>query len=812
MPYVVPVRALCEFAAKRGDLDLRFTPVPSAQQGIAGHAAVAARRGAGYRAELRLEGRYRDLTVRGRADGYDRARGVLEEVKTHRNGLARLPENHRALHWAQLKVYAALLCRQEALPALDLALVYYDIGTQQETVLRERHDAAALEVFFAQLCERFLGWAEQELAHRAARDAALRTLAFPHAAFRSGQRQLAEAVYRAASGGRVLMAQAPTGIGKTIATLYPLLKACGHTLRSTDKTGATAGAPGDGAARMASAGDCGSGAAPAAASGLDKIYFLTAKGTGRPLALQALTRLQSERLPLRVVELVAREQACVHPDKACHGESCPLARGFYDRLPAARSAAVQAGLLDRAGLRELALRHEVCPYHLGHELVRWADVVVGDYNHYFDLAASLHGLMLSHEWRVGVLVDEAHNLLERGRMMYSARLEPAALQHLVQTLPAAPAAALRRLQRAWQALGEGQREPCRSLAEVPKAFAVALQRALDALSEYLAEMPHGAGAELLAFYFEALQFARLLEVFGEHSVFEVTFGDRATRHIESAVHGSQGELDAARRFLDRPMGPALALRNLVPAPFLKPRFAAAHTVTLFSATLSPSAFYRDTLGLPDDVVCIEVDSPFRPEQLAVRIAGHVSTRWRHRERSVAPVAGLIARQYDECPGNYLAFFSSFEYLQQVHEAVCLRHDRLPTWRQHPGMDGVGRSAFLARFEDGGCGIGFAVLGGAFGEGIDLPGSRLVGAFVVTLGLPPLNADNERLRERMQQAFGAGYDYTYLYPGLQKVVQAAGRVIRGPGDRGVIVLIDDRYERPEVRRLLPSWWPAPSAAK
>jgi Rad3-related DNA helicase len=788
MSYVVPVRALCEFAAKRGDLDLRFTPSPTAQQGIAGHAAVAARRGAAYRTELRLEGRYRSLTVRGRADGYANARGVLVEIKTHRG--PQPPENHRALHWAQLKVYAALLCREEALAALDLALVYYDIGTQQETVLRERHDAASLWAFFVELCERFLGWAEQELAHRAARDASLRRLAFPHEAFRAGQRQLAEAVWRAAKGGRVLMAQAPTGIGKTIATLFPLLKACGGGVgnAAAPDIGNEGGARGPAAAATGASGE----AQGQDSTGLDKIFFLTAKGSGRPLALQALARLQDVRLQesqdsrpcLRVLELVAREQACVHPDKACHGESCPLARGFYDRLPAARSAAVRAGPLDRATLRELALQHAVCPYHLGHELVRWADVVVGDYNHYFDLAALLHGLTVSHEWRVGVLVDEAHNLLERGRTMYSARLEPAALQPLMQTLPPAPVAALRRLQRAWQALGEGRTAPCSSVAEVPKAFAVALQRALDALSEYLADTPQDAGGELLAFYFEALQFARLLEVFGEHSLFEVNLGSA---------------------------GAALALRNLVPAPFLKPRFAAAYTATLFSATLTPTTFYRDTLGLPADSVSVDVESPFSAEQLAIRVAGHISTRWQHRARSIAPIVEVMAQQVAQHRGNYLAFFSSFEYLQQVHDAFRLCHPQLAAWRQHPGMDAAERAAFLARFEEGGCGIGFAVLGGVFGEGIDLPGRRLIGAFVATLGLPPLNADNERMRERMQQAFGAGYDYTYLYPGLQKVVQAAGRVIRGPADRGVIVLIDDRYRRPEVRRLLPAWWPAATSA-
>ena len=368
MQYLVAVRALCEFTAKQGDLDLRFTPSPTALQGIAGHQAVTGRRHAAYESEISLQGEFAHLRVRGRADGYDGKLNRLEEIKTHRGDLARLPANHRHLHWAQAKVYGWLLCQARGLAELKVALVYFDIGSQQETVLEETHDAASLQAFFEALCGRFLAWAEQEIAHRKDRDAALMSLAFPHPAFRPGQRELATAVYQSARSGRCLMAQAPTGIGKTVATVFPLLKAC-----------------------------------PTQA--LDKVFFLTAKTPGRQLALDALHRIgqAAPALPLRVLELTARDKACEHPDKACHGESCPLARGFYDRLPAARSAALEHRAMDRPALRSLALEHGVCPYYLGQELVRWADVVVGDYNYYFDASALLHGLATANEWRVGVL-------------------------------------------------------------------------------------------------------------------------------------------------------------------------------------------------------------------------------------------------------------------------------------------------------------------------------------------------------------------------------------------------------------------------
>jgi len=743
MKYIVAVRALTEFTAKQGDLDLRFTPSPSAQEGIAGHATVTARRPAGYQTEITLSGEYRHLTVRGRADGYDPDRRQLEEIKTFRGDLERMPPNHRQLHWAQVKVYGWLLCEKLGMDELRLALVYFDIGSGKETVLVETHSAAALKAFFEDQCERFLAWAEQELAHRAARDEALLALRFPHASFRTGQRELAEAVYRAASSGRCLLAEAPTGIGKTIGTLFPLLKAC----------------PGQ---------------------QIDKLFFLAAKTPGRRLAFDALSRLGAGKtLPLRVLELVARDKACEHPDKACHGESCPLAQGFYDRLPQARQAAVEARVLDKESLRKVALEHGVCPYYLGQDLVRWCDVTVGDYNYYFDGGAMLHGLTLANEWRAAVLVDEAHNLVERARKMYTAELDQAALRALRLTPPGVLKKPLDRLYRAWNALNKTQESDYRVYPEVPAAFAGALQQAIADITAYMADNPALFDAALQQFYFDALHFSRMAEVFGDHSLFDIS--------------------------KPRARGSVLCIRNVIPAPFLGPRFAGAHTATLFSATLRPVDYYTDLLGLPEDTVCMEVPSPFDADQLRVEIARGISTRYQDRDASLDPIAGLIAAQYEAQPGNYLAFFSSFDYLQKVVQRFAERFPGIPFRAQSRGMDESAREAFLAHFTPEGRGIGFAVLGGSFGEGIDLPGDRLVGAFIATLGLPQLNPVNEQIMERMQDVFGAGYDYTYLYPGLQKVVQAAGRVIRTQTDRGVIYLIDDRFARPNVRRLLPSWW-------
>ncbi|HEV3431605.1 MAG TPA: ATP-dependent DNA helicase [Paraburkholderia sp.] len=759
MTYTVAVRTLCEFTAKRGDLDLRFTPSPDASEGRAGHAAIAARRPAGFETEIALSGTFGTLTVRGRADGYDPARRRLEEFKTYRGDLDAMRENQRALHWAQLRVYGALMCEKLGLDTLELALVYYDIGSGRETALVEQASAQQLRAGFEAQCARFVAWAEQESAHRTARDAALAELRLPHPNFRQGQRDLAEAVWRAATQGRCLLAQAPTGIGKTIGTLFPQLKAC-------------------------------------ARGSIDKVLFLSAKSSGRQLALDALDTLAHSPpdahakhrapLPLRVLELVARDKACEHPELACHGQSCPLARGFYDRLPAAREAALARVNLKRDTLRDVAREHAVCPYYLGQELASWSDVIVGDYNYYFDVSAMLFMLGARNQWRMSLLVDEAHNLPERARAMYSAELVQTRVDAVRRSASAPVKRALTRLARHWNTQNALAPEAWRASDALPDGLVAALGDVIAAIGDHLAEPALVRDAELERFYFDALHFVRLAERFDAQSIFDVT---------PLPAYGSNAKRTRS----------TLCIRNLVPANALRPRVAAAHSVTLFSATLAPAHYYTDMLGLPANTVQVEIGTPFRAEQLDVRIARDISTRYKDRARSLDALVERIARQYTTRPGNYLCFFSSYDYLQQAADVFVARHPHIDTWMQSRTMDEAQQQGFVARFVEGGSGIGFAVLGGAFGEGIDLPGTRLIGTFIATLGMPQVNPVNEAMRERMETLYGAGFDYTYLIPGLRKVVQAAGRVIRSEADSGVVHLLDDRFARPDVRALLPAWW-------
>lgn len=748
MNYRVSVRSLVEFTARRGDLDLRFTPAPTPEEGLLGHQIIAKRRPVHYENEVRLSGSYPGLEVSGRADGYDPIANCVEEVKTYRSTLERIPNNQRHVHIAQAKIYGWLLCQSRGLKEVTVAVVYYHVITGEEYSEPETFTAVELERFFNQHCDAFLAWAEAETAHRQRRNTSLQALEFPHNTYRTGQKSLANEVYRAARDERVLLAQATTGIGKTLATLFPQLRAMGEY-------------------------------------NTDRVFFLTAKTPGRQLALDALSTLRNScyDLQLRVLEYVARDKACLHKDKVCHGESCPLAQGFYDRLPAAREAAAQQRWLDHEEVQRIAREHELCPYYLAQEMAKWSDVFVGDYNYYFDMSALLFALTILREWRVTLLIDEAHNLVDRARSMYTASLDSADLEAAQQAAPTKIRRHFQRVGEEWHRAFRDQTEGYKRYDMLPSDLLKALQRLVSELTDLLSERPSGLPSELMSYYFTALLFLRLSESFGDHSLFDVVVADPTN-----------------------PLTPTtLTLRNILPAKFLENRFNSAVSSTLFSATLSPTAYFQDLLGLPENTQALDVASPFTSDQLSVRIAQDISTRFLDRPNSIAPICQCIAKQFVKEPGNYLAFFSSYSYLDTVLAALKQYNPALPLRAQQAGMNEAERQAFLDSFTEDSQQIGFCVLGGAFSEGIDLPGKRLIGAFITTLGLPARNDINQEIERRMEERFGRGFDYAYYYPGLQKVVQAAGRVIRTERDRGVIYLLDERYARSQAIALLPSWW-------
>lgn len=752
-PRLIPVsvKTLAEFAAKSGSLDRRFTPSPTAQEGIAGHQEVVLRRPPHYQKEMSLTIQYEGLLIRGRVDGYDSEAHCLEEIKTFYGDFEKLPDNHRQLHWAQARLYGWMYCRQHQRNGITLALIYFDLHNQREYRVEEHFTLPELVAYGEDLAEVYWQWQQQINARQQQLSQWIDELAFPYGSFRSAQRQMAESVYKAAATGRVLLAEAPTGTGKTLASIFPAIKAFNKTP-------------------------------------VDKIFYLTAKTTGKQLALENLQLIASDGIdtPLRVLELTAQEKICLEPDKRCTGDSCPFARNFYDKLQQARQAAYTTPLLTRQTLTQLAHTHEICPYYLGMEMSRWVDILVADFNYYFDTSALLQGLTRELNWHPYLLVDECHNLVERARQMYSAELDRSVLLAAKRLAPKPIKTSLERVNRLWLATIKTldfSETALTLLNASPEKLNLALTGFTNDYIDFLQRHPdhpvqHTAVQD---FFFAALNYLEKLELVDEDYC-----------------------IDMQR---PQPKQEVLTLRNLIPARPLAARLAQAHSACFFSATLRPAYFYQQMLGLPDDTVYLQVPSPFASQQLQVKVARHISTRYRDRSTAIGPLCDIIEQQVTAATGNYLAFFSSYEFLQQIERELQQRLSsaNVTVITQSRRMSEQDREAFIERFTHEQNLLGLAVLGGAFSEGVDLPGDALKGAFIATLGLPQINPVTEHLRQRLQQVFQQGYHFAYLYPGIQKVVQAAGRVIRTQEDTGYLWLLDDRFAQHEVRQLLPEWW-------
>jgi DNA excision repair protein ERCC-2 len=747
----VSVRALAEFAAKCGSLDRRFTPSPSAQEGIAGHQEVALRRPSHYQKELSLTIQHEGLLIRGRADGYDSHTNCLEEVKTFYGEFEKLPDNHRQLHWAQAKLYGWMFCTEHQQAKITLALVYFELGEQQEHRLDAHFTRQDLEEYGKRLADIYWQWQQQINTRQQQLAQWIDQLAFPYGKFRGAQREMAESAYKAAATGRVLLAEAPTGTGKTLASLFPAIKAFNKTP-------------------------------------VDKIFYLTAKTTGKQLALENLQLIATDNAatPLRILELTAQEKICLEPDKRCAGDSCPFARDFYDKLTHARQAAYALPLLTKQSLTQLAHSYQICPYYLGMEMSRWVDIVVADFNYFFDTSALLQGLTREFDWHPYLLIDECHNLIERARQMYSASLNRSDLLAAKRLAPKTLQKSLDRINRLWRealkplVFNDNQ---LTLLDDSPEKLNLALTGFTNDYIKFLQQHPEHPvqHTPVQEFFFNAINYLEKLELVDEDYC-----------------------IDMQR---PQPKQEILTLRNLIPARLLASKLANAHCACYFSATLRPAYFYRQLLGLPENTVYLNVPSPFDAKQLHVKIAQHISTRYRDRSAAIEPICAIIAQQLTEAKGNYLAFFSSYEFLQQVEQTLRLRlsTQEVTLITQSRRMSEQDREAFIDRFTQEQNLLGLAVLGGAFSEGIDLPGDALKGVFIATLGLPQINPVTEHLRQRLQQVFQQGYQFAYLYPGIQKVIQAAGRVIRTQDDTGYLWLLDDRFAQQDVRQLLPDWW-------
>ena len=750
----IAVRTLAEHVLRSGDLRVAFLGPGRAQAGIAGHRRIQNARPGDYQAEVPVAGRVETerfvLHIAGRIDGvWPREDGlVVEEIKTTTRSPDKAPDN--PVHWGQARIYAHLLAVERGLEAVTVQLTYVHLDSGEIREIPRRQTAAELKSFFDAVVARYLEWAAAVIDWRVLRDRRIREIEFPFPRYRPGQREMAVAVYRAVRDGRPLLAQAPTGIGKTLAAWFPAVKAMGEGL-------------------------------------IDRVFYLTARTTGRLVAQDALAHLRRAGLRFRTLSLTAKDKICFRPEAGCSAELCEFARGHYDRLNDALAAAFEIEALTRDAVEAVARTHRVCPFDLTMNLADWVDAIIGDYNYIFDPRVRLKRFFEAEDaGRNLLLVDEAHNLVDRAREMYSAELATDDL-HAVRGPLKADAPAL------YRALGRAKRLLSAAAADAPADGSPGVserppEEILDALRRVLRQ------AETVL--------VRQADAPWRMALMECYFGVNAFLQVAEAYDRRYATF---RRRLGRTV--SVRLFCIDPAPGLAETIGGCAGAVFFSATLAPMDYFATVLGLPHTVARCRFPSPFDRRHLAVRVARHISTFYKDRADTVDQVAGAIAAVVAAKPGNYLAFFPSYAYLDLVHEALARDWPGISTRCQAPAMSEAEREAFLQWLPEApeATRLGFAVMGGVFGEGIDLVGDRLTGAIVVGVGLPAIGPEREQIRRYYEGQQGRGFDFAYRYPGINRVLQAAGRVIRSAGDRGVVALLDARFARPDYRCLLPAYW-------
>lgn len=645
-------------------------------------------------------------------------------------------------HWAQCVCYGAMVCKAEQLAETALRVVYVDRQGRERASFTQQMTAADCQAEFDRLAAAYLAREQVRYAHERARDESLQALRFPYPAYRAGQREMAVQVYTAIRRHRRLFASMPTGTGKSSAALFPALKAMGEGLTH-------------------------------------QIWYLTARTTQRQGALEAVERMRRQGLNLWVLVLDAKDRQCPAPT-VCHPDWCPRARGHFLRDQAALTEMLRCQDWCGESIAAAAQAHQLCPFEFSLALAELADVVVCDYNYALDPAVHIQRVF-DCRTDVTLLIDEAHNLLPRTREMLSGRVDGGAVRRLRRAvgkeagrrhpLYRALTELLNRLGDVLlpESVSEGRVE------RLPSGLTGAAEDAVDALADAAMERrPWGEAASSMG---DALQ--ELLGLLRTQR-----------RDLAGYAYLAQGQRDVT-----------VTVLALDVAEHLRAATAQLHGVICFSATFEPLADMKTLLGGEEEDACFAAPSPFDPARLLV-VQESVNTRYRSREETAGRVAQRIRQLAASHPGKYMVYFPSFAYLRQV---AALLED-VPCQLQTPDMGEEERRAFLAPYLKGEAPVlSLCVLGGVFAEGIDLPGQALDGVLVVGVGLPQVNLFQETLRDYYEQTLGRGFAYAYQIPGMQKVAQAVGRVIRRAEDRGVALLLDDRYGQRAYRALCPPHW-------
>ena len=795
------VRTLAEHVYKSGDLSTFSFSGISGAEGTRLHSRVFADLRKQYlpaaiETEYSLTSTYVVddviLLLRGRADcvltADDGAITVLE-IKSCTGEHMSMEILYQEVHWAQVMLYTYMYLEQNPeCRGVYAGLRYVSIETMESTEKREWIDGFDAAKFFQMTCESYIGFARDILAYRAKRDSSIIEMPFPYETVRSGQKDLMQQVVQTISQKGLLLAAAPTGIGKTVSTLYPALKSMAR-----DRCG--------------------------------RIFYLTAKAAARGVARKALSDMREKGMHLRSITLQSKESLCPCPHIYCEAKQCPYALGYYDRLPQAIGDLLLEMDIHPGLIQDIAEKHTLCPHELSLDISLFCDVIVGDYNHAFHPRIRLDRYFGQKETGFVLLVDEAHNMVDRSRDMFTAALRKTELEACQKSLMGMDSRVdgyMMDLRSYFQILTDSilrgedgfslvekevekkdvmSAETFRGMRATPKTLYTVLWKFCHFVRPVLDALPVGElRKRVLKFFFDARFFLTILELYFDTAYVvtaNVTPGNPA-KGMETELLFSLTCLDASSKIVS----------NLIDQ----------HSAVFFSATLSPMEYYQMMLLGDSSEARAEtllLPSPFPPENLSLYVVNDIKTTYKERNYSLAKTSGFILRALKKRPGNYLVYLPSFRYMKSLQRQIEADLDcqdtekeaRIELLSQTENMSREKKDAFLRRFDDYGQRtlLAFAVLGGHFGEGIDLVGERLNGVFVVGVGLPQLGPEREIMRQYFQERLGDGFAFAYRFPGWEKVLQAAGRVIRDENDTGIVALIDERYDRPEYRSLFPENW-------
>ena len=753
----ISVRSLVEFILREGDIDNRVSGSMEKDAMLLGgkiHRKIQSRMGTNYTAEVPLKIQMPCdgfvLQIEGRADGVlkDDGKVLIDEIK----GILRSLEHLEApvpVHLAQAKCYAYIYAVQNSLKCIDVQMTYCQMETEEIRRFCQEFEFQELQTWFQDLVTQYEKWAKFEIEWRNVRNDSIRQIEFPFP-YREGQRDLVASVYRTILRKKKLFIQAPTGVGKTMATVFPAVRAMGEGLG-------------------------------------EKIFYLTAKTIMRTVAEQAFSLLKEKGLLYKTITLTAKEKICFCEEAECNPDACPYAKGHYDRVnDAVFDLITHSGDWSREVLEEQAKKYMVCPFEMSLDVSNWADAVICDYNYVFDPQAHIKRFFSeSGKEEYLFLIDEAHNLVERGREMYSASLYKEDLLEVRKLVKAEDPKLAKRLSECNQQFLELKRE-CEhyQILKSVSHIALKLMNVLSKLEDYLEECKDAEKKKrVLDFYFAVRSFLNIHDIMDENYVIFSEMMEDGRFQIKLFC-----------------VNPAVNLQNYLEQ---------GNSTIFFSATLLPVHYYKKLLSVEKDDYAVYAHSSFPQENKFLFIGTDVSTRYTRRgESTYQRFARYIAVMAEQKKGNYMAFFPSYRFLEEVHTCFleCVDHE-VDSICQVSYMDEEQREEFLEEFEQERekSLVAFCVMGGIFSEGIDLTDDKLIGAVIAGTGLPQVCTEREILKQYFNAADMDGFDYAYLYPGMNKVLQSAGRVIRTESDRGVILLLDDRFRAMRYREVFPREW-------